>query len=356
GDEFSRTIYHWLDWIIMDNRKLSMCEKVKTRKYTRLNRVSTKTLKKSMFGLESVVQGRIKLLLRGKKVGFAIDAWTEEGMHFVAVIGVTGADKYLLCFSTLTGESDMGSDVIIELLDDVLDTYEIHASQLCFYVIDHASVNVAIANKTLVPMIGRASHRFNLAVQALMREDDDILDKVHALMVKLNTIKNRHHLREADALMPVYRNTTCWSSTFSMIDRYFRIYSKLDRIDDQLAGFISTPRENVRLKALYEDVKNLGSVNKKLQTTMVSLLDVRALFDHDIKHYPGTDLYLSPTASLVKFPDFENGIVKLMAGKENTLTRGERAAVVKLQQTTDTVATNSQEEGGDGHQSLPRLR
>ncbi|ETP42339.1 hypothetical protein F442_10751 [Phytophthora nicotianae P10297] len=89
---------------------------------------------------------------------------------------------------------------------------------------------------------------------------------------------------------------------------------------------------------------------------MVSLLDVRALFDHVIKHYPGTDLCLSPTASLVKFPDFENGIVKLMAGKENTLTRGERAAVVKLQQTTDTVATNLQEEGGDGHQSLPRLR
>ncbi|ETI44449.1 hypothetical protein L917_18251 [Phytophthora nicotianae] len=98
-----------------------------------------------------------------------------------------------------------------------------------------------MANKTLAPMIGRASHRFNLAVQALTREDDDILDKVHALMVKLNTIKNRHHLREADALMPVYRNTTRWSSTFPMIDRYFRIYSKLDRIDDQSAGSIPTP-------------------------------------------------------------------------------------------------------------------
>ncbi|KAG1697248.1 hypothetical protein DVH05_016536 [Phytophthora capsici] len=132
GDEFSRTIYHWLDWIIMENRELSMCEKVKTRKYTRLNRVSVKTLKKNMFGLEGVVQGRIKLRLRGKKVGFAIDAWTEDGTHFVAIIGVTEVDKYLLCFSTLTDESDMGSDAIIELLDDVLDTYEIHASQLCY--------------------------------------------------------------------------------------------------------------------------------------------------------------------------------------------------------------------------------
>ncbi|ETI34444.1 hypothetical protein F443_19097 [Phytophthora nicotianae P1569] len=115
----------------------------------------------------------------------------------------------------------MGSDAIIELLDVVLDTYEIHASQLCFYVCDHASVNVAIAHKTLVLMIGCASHRFNLAIQALMREEDDILDKVHAFMVKLSTIKNRHHLREADALMPVYRNTTRWSCTFFMIDCYF---------------------------------------------------------------------------------------------------------------------------------------
>ncbi|ETL91008.1 hypothetical protein L917_10403 [Phytophthora nicotianae] len=233
----------------MENRERSLCEKVKTRKYTRLK----------------------------PKVGFAIDAWTEDGTHFVAGIGVTETDKYLLCFSTLTDESDMGSDAIIELLDDVLDTYEIHASQLCFYVCDHPSINVALANKTLVPMIGCASHRFNLAVQALMREDDDILDKVHDLMVKLYTIKNRHHLREADALMPVYRNTTRWISTFSMIDRYSRIYSKLDRIDDQLADFIPTPRENVRLKALFEDLKNLESVNMKLQTTMVSLLDVRAL-------------------------------------------------------------------------------
>ncbi|KAF4139214.1 hypothetical protein GN958_ATG03815 [Phytophthora infestans] len=140
-----------------------------------------------------------------------------------------------------------------------------------------------------------------------------------------------------------------------MIDRYFRIYSKLDHIDGQLADFIPTPRENVRLKALYEDLKNLESVNKKLQTTTLSLLDVRALVDHVIKHYPGTELYLSPTASLAKIPDFENGVVKLMAGRENILTRGERAAVVKLLQTSDTLATVPQEEGEDVHQSFAEV-
>ncbi|GMF11141.1 unnamed protein product [Phytophthora lilii] len=331
GDDFSRNVYHWLDWIVMENRELSMCEKTKTRKYTHLKPLCVNTLKKHMFELESVVQASIKTRLQGKKLGFAVDAWTEDGTHFVAIIAITPSDKFLLCFSTLSNESDMSADATIDLFDYVLDTYGIDAAtQLCFYVCDHASVNVAIARKTSVPMIGCASHRMNLAVHALMEEHTDLLDKVHRLMTKLNTIKNRHHLREADALMPVFRNATRRSSTFAMIDRYFRIYKKLDRVDDDLADFISTPRENVRLKALHEDLKNLESVSKKLQSATVSLLDVRVLFDHVMKHYPGTEAQLATTASLVKFLEFENGIVKVLASKERSLTRAERTAVSKL--------------------------
>ncbi|KAG3244950.1 hypothetical protein PI124_g10312 [Phytophthora idaei] len=59
GDAFSRNIYHWLDWIVMENRELNMCEKVKTRKYTHLSAVSVKTLQKSIFSLEGVVQASI---------------------------------------------------------------------------------------------------------------------------------------------------------------------------------------------------------------------------------------------------------------------------------------------------------
>ncbi|KAG3080347.1 hypothetical protein PI125_g20463 [Phytophthora idaei] len=42
-----------------------------------------------------------------------------------------------------------------------------------------------------------------------------------------------------------------------MVDRYFRFYDKVDRLDDGLADIIHTPRENVPLKALHEDLKNL---------------------------------------------------------------------------------------------------
>ncbi|OWZ10701.1 hypothetical protein PHMEG_00016408 [Phytophthora megakarya] len=150
----------------------------------------------------------------------------EDETHFVAVIAFTETEKFLLCFSVLSDEPDMSSDAIIELLDVVLNTYEIDIAQLCFFVDDHVLVNVAIAKKTKVPMIGCANHRFNLAVQELMREHSDLLNKVHQLMGKLNTIKNRHHFREVDALTPVVSYVTKWSSTFAKIDRYFRIYNK----------------------------------------------------------------------------------------------------------------------------------
>ncbi|KAF1774318.1 hypothetical protein GQ600_19935 [Phytophthora cactorum] len=41
---------------------------------------------------------------------------------------------------------------------------------------------------------------------------------------------------------------------------------------------------------------------------------VRAPFDHAVKHYPSTSTQLSATSGQVKFPDFESGAVKLLAG------------------------------------------
>ncbi|OWZ06336.1 hypothetical protein PHMEG_00021418 [Phytophthora megakarya] len=305
-------MYYWLDWIIMENRELSMCEKNKTRKYTSLKPGSVKSLKKHMNGVEKLVQDRIKSQLSGKQVGFGIDAWTEDGTHFIAIIAWTPEDKFLLCFTTLEDESDMSSNSIIDLLDDVLDTFAIDASQLCFFVCDHA------------PM------------QATLREHSDVLDKVHLQMTKLNTIKNQYRLLELGALMPVFRNATQWSSTFSMVERYFKINGVLENIDDDtLADVIPTARDNIKVKALYEDLKKLESVNKKLHTESLSLHDVRLLFDHVIKHFPGTAAYLSPTASLVKFPDFENGVVTLLSGKQSKLSRSERVAVAKLLLPTD---------------------
>ncbi|GLE06407.1 hypothetical protein PINS_up015654 [Pythium insidiosum] len=143
-----------MDWTVDENRELSMCEKPKTRKYSSLKPLASTTLSKYMLAVEEVVQARIKEQLRGKSLGFLIDAWTEGGTHFVAAIAKKNIAKFLLSFSTLEDEADMGADSMIQLLDDMLDTYGIEAKQLGFMVSDHASVNVATAKKTSVPMIG----------------------------------------------------------------------------------------------------------------------------------------------------------------------------------------------------------
>ncbi|KAE9187127.1 hypothetical protein PF004_g22889 [Phytophthora fragariae] len=88
ADEFARTVNKWLDWI-MENRELSMCEKPKTRKYTHLAHLRGNTLKKHMFGLEDVVRRIVKQRISGQKLGFAVDVWTEDGNHFIAIIAIT---------------------------------------------------------------------------------------------------------------------------------------------------------------------------------------------------------------------------------------------------------------------------
>ncbi|KAE9224309.1 hypothetical protein PF005_g5959 [Phytophthora fragariae] len=98
-------------------------------------------------------------------------------------------------------------------------------------------------------------------------------------MSTLNAIKTRHHPCKADAPMVMFNNVKRWSGKLAMLDRYFAIYRKMDRVDDDLTDFIRTSREKAQLKTLYDDLK---SVSKKLQSAKVPLLDVRKLFEHTI--------------------------------------------------------------------------
>ncbi|DAZ98654.1 TPA: LOW QUALITY PROTEIN: hypothetical protein N0F65_000849 [Lagenidium giganteum] len=77
-------------------------------------------------------------------------------------------------------------------------------------------LNIAIAHKIQLPMVGCASHRLNLAVRRVLEPWTSILDRVHLLM------------------MPLLRNDTRWSSTFAMIDHYLNIKDKINRARQDL--------------------------------------------------------------------------------------------------------------------------
>ena len=44
-DNLSMNVFQWIEWIVMENRELSFCEKALTRKISNLNKICTRTLK-----------------------------------------------------------------------------------------------------------------------------------------------------------------------------------------------------------------------------------------------------------------------------------------------------------------------
>ena len=102
----------------------------------------------------------------------------------------------MLVLSPLLVEADFSANAHIDFFESTLELYRIPIQQIQFIVGDNCSTNKAMARKMDIPMIGCASHRFNLAMKLIFNRNELILDKVNNLMVKLKTLKNLGVLRE----------------------------------------------------------------------------------------------------------------------------------------------------------------
>ncbi|OWZ16275.1 hypothetical protein PHMEG_0009948 [Phytophthora megakarya] len=239
-----------MDWVVMDHHKFSFCEKKRTRTYTSLEPMTRYQIKQHLEALEPVAQ-------------FAIDAWTEAGTHYAAIIAVT-------------------------------------------------------------PSL--------VAVQWLLKPHQQLLDKFHSLMMKLNTIKNRHALRRAGVLMPVINNTTRRSSMFETLDRYSDISVHIDLSNPKLLDVLLTPLEEAELATIYGKRLQSGGIDDP----EASLLDARRLFDGIIKEFSSTSKCFSATASnVVEAPSFESDVVKVLSSKDSKLRPLKIAALKRLEATTD---------------------
>ncbi|KAG3106301.1 hypothetical protein PI125_g13238 [Phytophthora idaei] len=155
-----------------------------------------------------------------------------------------------------------------------------------------------------VPLVGCASHRFNLATKTFLAEHKVLVGAVSALMVALRTIRNRAELRRHTSLAPLRANTTRWSSTFMMLERYVSIR-------DAVYDLVPKPAVHRRIVALVERLKTFNSVFKKLQEESISMKSVRLLFDKMAEMFPVTGHYLRPDAEIVHSPVFESAVVKV---------------------------------------------
>ncbi|EGZ19549.1 hypothetical protein PHYSODRAFT_285295 [Phytophthora sojae] len=330
--------------------------------YSSLDPISEETLRAGMDGVVVAVERSIASELPAR-FGIMLDGWTHASEHYIAVFAcyeVNGCPKTaLLSMAPLLDalDDDLSAQGHLEFLATMLQRdYGVQLAQCRFLVADNCAVNRRLATLMSVPLVGCASHRLNLAVQADMASHEDDLAAVQALMVKLRTLTQSAKLRLKTPLRPVIRQDTRWSSTFEMVRRYLQLLEFLDAEDDDLMDLLPPPAMNKRLRALYQELCDIESVSKALQGHDVDLLDVREWFDELIAVKPQYGRYIGPRANIVHNPDFEAGCVRVLRGKAQRLTRAEKAALQPFEAARPDDAAASEEEEYPAASFVERLR
>ena len=122
------------------------------------------------------------------------------------------------------GETNYAASTHKDLLDWVSELYGKTLDNVVAIIGDNAEVNKALANLCGKPLIGCASHRFNLAIKVILKEQEHLIGRIQDINVKLKSLKLRGNLRSHTELEPKLRNDTRWSSTYQMLERYIKLH------------------------------------------------------------------------------------------------------------------------------------
>ncbi|EGZ22005.1 hypothetical protein PHYSODRAFT_251327 [Phytophthora sojae] len=264
------------------------------------------------------------------------DGWTHAGIHYVALYAVyetAGKLRIPLLGISPLEDGDQTADAHIKLLKNILDVYDKTSDMVGFLVEDNCATNQSIATKMGIPLVGCESHRFNLAVNKFMEPYGDLLDEVNNLLVELRHENNRAELKKYTDLVPIKRNVTRWSSTFTMVERYIRIHAEIKKVD-AVEEIVPTGGKHRKLVALFEHLKKFENVCKRLQREDTDMGEVRLMVDSLIAEYPVMSETLKSTAKIVHTPAFESGVVKVISG--TALSPAETAALKRFEQAQPT--------------------
>ena len=95
-----------------------------------------------------------------------------------------------------------------------------------------------------VGVVGYTSHRFNLAVQDILKQHDALLTKERNTMKKLRFPLAAAKLRKITHLRAKFDNVTRWSSAVQMLDRYLKLKDYIEQLEiDELDELALTTRE-----------------------------------------------------------------------------------------------------------------
>ena len=335
----------WLELVIELNLPFTFVESRIVRKAVKYEDISVDTLQKY---LELVTQSTEKKVAAAlpAKFGLIIDGWSEGNQHYFGLNAAYDSDHYpLLAFAPPIDEESYSAENQAAFITDVLELFGRRRDDVLFLVADNTNVNPATARLLGCSFIGCASHRFNLAVKEYMLTYEEKLDDIQSLMKKLLNLKIAGALRRKTDLKPVIRNVTRWSSTYSMLKRFLQLKDILVSLNHpEVNEFLPDGRQVNSLEALEKNLKVLESVTKALQNSRVNLAQVRLLFEKISVKYPTLRGRLRTNAALVFCEDFENGIVKIIDGKEEHLTEEEKGKVAVFLKESVTENSDAREE------------
>ncbi|ETL25804.1 hypothetical protein L916_20405 [Phytophthora nicotianae] len=224
----------------MDNLPLSFCESVETRRYT--TPVSVNTLVSSIESVTKAVEKAIGEEMPDE-FGLMLDDWSQDTEQFLAIYGCydsPGGPRYpLLSMAPVMDEPDdhLNAEERMRAIVRFLPFFGKTINGCKFLVGDNCAVNKRLANLMNVPLVGCARHRLSLAVREFLVPFETALDQVQQLMRKHRT-KPSCKMRMKTPLMPILRQDTRWSSTFSMLERYIRLREFLSANDDDMMDLL----------------------------------------------------------------------------------------------------------------------
>ena len=213
----SAHIYGWIGYLVNGLLPFSHVQKPHIRKHIIHQSISLTTFKKYLHALTESVEHKITSLLP-TKFSLVFDGWSCDTTHYLCVFASFPADcatrctMRLLSFSPMGDELQLDTQQHIEFLTYVLDIYGKSWKNVVCLVGENCSTNKSLSTKCEIPLIGCCSHRFNLAVVGVLSEEDDIIQKVNSIIVKLRTILHSARLRKLTELKT--KSSECNSMEF----------------------------------------------------------------------------------------------------------------------------------------------
>ncbi|KAG2908868.1 hypothetical protein PC129_g7306 [Phytophthora cactorum] len=331
-------MFPWIEWVVARNMPLSEVDDPLTRSMSKLKPVCSKTLKVYLAMVAETVEATISAEM-SDPVGIRFDASTFFLEKYVALFAMHWHDgqlKQTLLSIAPMEEGDLTAQSHCLFIQRIIELFHQSEANLAFLIGDNCATNRAIATRLNVPLIGCASHRFNLAVNSFLDNHKPEVNAVNTLMAALLTINNR----SARAHAVIVAEAECDAVGLHLRDGG---PLRLDRDDikqvETVSDLIPKASMHWRIEALLADLRILQSVSVKLQSEDLTLADVRTLFDSVGQRFPSLKVKLSATASIVHSPTFEAAVV--INGEVARLTTSDRKAVKRFEVSTATTNAGS---------------